>query len=108
MTNLVEEQSQWTLTYDYGGGQLTWNTDVPLWEATAMLEGVFRGIGVAGADIPTYIHRNYEQRVTVQCGDITYYEGMLGSLARIALDELGDEALQNEKRSAPTQGRGTR
>ena len=53
-----------------------------------MLEGVFRGIGIAGADIPTYIRRNYEQRVTVQCGEMTYYEGMLGNLARIALDEL--------------------
>ena len=108
MTNLVEEQSKWTLTYDYGGGQLTWSTDIPLWEATAMLEGLFRGIGVAGADIPTYIRRNYEQRITVQCGDTTYYEGMLGNLARIALDELGDEELQNEKRSTPAQGRGTR
>ena len=108
MTNLVEEQSEWVLTYDYGGGQLTWNSDIPLWEATAMLAGVFRGIGIAGADIPTYIRRNYEQRVTVQCGEMTYYEGMLGNLARIALDELGDEELQNETRSTPAQGRGTR
>jgi hypothetical protein len=107
MTNLAEEQSQWTLTYNYGSGQLTWNTDIPLWEATAMLEGVFRGIGVAGADIPTYIRRNYEQRVTVQCGEMTYYEGMLGSLARIALDELQDEELQDAKRSTPAQSRGT-
>ncbi len=108
VTNLVGEQSEWVLTYDYGEGQLCWNSHIPLWEATAMLEGLFRGIGVAGADIPTYIRRNYEQRVTVQCGETTYYEGMLGNLARIALDELDDETLQNEKRSAPTQGRGTR
>jgi hypothetical protein len=108
MTNLVEEQSEWVLTFDYEEGQLHWNSHIPLWEATAMLEGLFRGIGVVGADIPTYIRRNYEQRVTVQCGDTTYFEGMLGNLARIALDELRDEELQNEKRSAPAQGRGTR
>ena len=100
MTNIVEERSEWVLTYDHGGGQLTWNSHIPLWEAAAMLEGVCRGIGIAGADIPTYIRHNYEQWVTVQCGDITYYEGMLGNLARIALDELGDEELQREKRSA--------
>ncbi len=108
MTNLAEERSQWTLTYDYGEGQLSWNSHIPLWEATAMLEGLFCGLGIAGADIPTYIRRNYEQRITVQCGEITYYEGILGHLARIALDELGDEELQNEKRSTPAQGRGTR
>jgi len=104
MTNIVEERSEWVLTYDYGEGQLTWNSDIPLWEATAMLQGVFRGIGIAGTDIPTYIRRNYEQQVTVQCGEMTYYKGMLGSLARIALDELGDEELQNEKRSAGPKG----
>jgi len=104
MTNLVEEQSEWTLTFDYADGQLTWNTNVPLWEATAMLAGVFRGIGIAGADIPTYIRKHYEQRVTVQCGEMTYYAGMLGSLARIALDELQDEELQDQKRSAGPEG----
>ena len=59
-----------------------------------MLEGLFRGLYIAGADIPTYIRRNYEQRVIVQCGEMTYYEGILGNLARIALDELGDEEQQ--------------
>ena len=106
MTNSITEQSEWTLTYDYGGGQLTWNTDVPLWEATAMLEGLFRGLGIAGADVPIYIRRNYEGRVRVHCNSsgLTIYEGMLGHLAQIALDELGDEELQREKRSAGPEG----
>jgi len=108
MTNAITEQSEWVLIYDHAEGQLTWNSDIPLWEATAMLKGVFCAIGIAGADIPTYIRRNYEQRVTVQCGEMTYYAGMLGSLARIALDELQDEELQDQNRSTPAQGRGTR
>ncbi len=105
MTNIVEGQ-EWTLTFDYEGGQLTWNTNVPLWEATAMLEGLFRGVGVASADIGTYIRRNYEERVCVRCNSngLTIYEGMLGHLAQIALDELQDEELQREKRSAGPAG----
>ena len=106
MTNLITEQSEWTLTFDYEGGQLTWDTDIPLWEATAMLEGLFRGMNVAAQDIPTYIRRNYEGRVCVRCNSsgLTVYEGMLGLLAQIALDELGDEELQREKRSAGPEG----
>ena len=105
MTNIVEEHSEWMLTYDYGEGQLTWNSDLPLWEATAMLEGLFRGMCIAADNIPPYIRNNYERRVTVRYGDMTYYEGMLGHLAQIALDELQDE--QDEKSSTPAQGRGT-
>jgi hypothetical protein len=110
MTNIVEEQSKWTLTFDFGEGQLQWNTDTALWEATAMLEGLFRGLGIAGAAIASYIRKNHEGRVCVRCNSsgLTIYEGMLGHLAQIALDELADEELQNEKRSAPAQGRGTR
>ena len=110
MTNALTEQSEWTLTYDYGEGQLQWDTNHELWAAWAMLEGVFRGMNVAGTDIPMYVRRNYENRVCVRCNSsgLTIYEGMLGSLARIALEERQDGESQDEKRSTPTQGRGTR
>ena len=106
MTNAITEQSEWTLTYDYGEGQLQWDTDVALWEATAMLEGLFRGLGIAGAAMASYIRKNYEGRVCVRCNSsgLTIYEGMLGHLARIALEELQDEELQEEKRSAGREG----
>ena len=106
MTNPITEQSEWTLTYDYGEGQLQWDTDHELWSAWAMLEGVFRGMNVASVEIAKYIRRNYENRICVRCNSsgLTIYEGMLGNLAQIALDELGDEELQNEKRSAGPEG----
>ena len=106
MTNALTEQSEWTLTYDYGEGQLQWDTNHELWAAWAMLEGVFRGMNVAGTDIPMYIRRNYENRVCVRCNSsgLTIYEGMLGSLAQIALDELQDEELQDKKSSAGREG----
>ena len=106
MANAITEQSVWTLIYDYGEGQLQWDTNHELWAAWAMLEGVFRGMNVTGKDIPMYVRRNYENRVYVRCNSsgLTIYEGMLGSLAQIALDELKDEELQDKKSSAGREG----
>jgi hypothetical protein len=68
MTNALTEQSEWTLTYDYGEDQLQWDTNHELWAAWAMLEGIFRGMNVAGTDIPIYTAAI--MRIASACGAI--------------------------------------
>ena len=58
----------------------------------------FQGIGIASEQIPAYIKANYERPVTVLWNGVPFYEGSIGRLALIVLDELADA--QQEKGSA--------
>ena len=93
---------EWVLQYRYGDDCFIWVADVPLWEAITMLVGIFHILGLSPADAPGFVKANYEARVSVWRNEDAYYEGMLGNLASIALQELADK-----QESTPTRGRGT-
>ena len=102
----VTESSEWVLKFQHGDDQILWVADVPLWEATTMLVGIFHILGLTPDDVSAFVKANYESRVSVWWKETTYYEGTLGDLAGIALQELADS--QQEKASTPAQGRGSR
>ena len=94
---------EWVLKFHYGDDQLLWVADVPLWDAATMLMGIFHNLGLTPNDVAAFVKDNYETRVSVWWKETTYYEGMLGNLAEIALQELADQQV-----STPAQDRGTR
>lgn len=98
-TMVLDQSTEWTLTYD---DSLEWHTDVPLFDATTMLEGLFQGVGLSPQEVPAFVKANYERPVTVLWNGTSYYEGTVGKLAWIVLDEMRDA--QQEKRSAEPVG----
>ena len=101
-SELGVEDFEWVLKFRCGDDQVIWVSDVPLWEAITMVMGIIHILGLSPAEVPTFVKAHYEMYVAVWWQETTYYEGTLGDLARIALQELTDE-----QGSTPAQGRGT-
>jgi hypothetical protein len=71
MTDPVKEQSQWTLTYGYGDGKLTWNTNFSLWGPIPMLEpeprtSIDASVVTFFADIGDALHLTANEKAEVR------------------------------------------